>query len=196
MSSSLRERKTGRSGALALSPAFATRIVRGVGEDGMSDLPGAIGAATSETSAVLAALFDRLAPVAYSLALRITGDRRTAELACERAMAVVVASTAEDRALEAAFLEAVREQALALAPTQASSAGRERTYLLATAVRAHLDSFEPAVRTALDLAYFGGMDLASIAAAVGTKTEELRPRLRAALLQLAAATRALEEDRS
>lgn len=56
-------------------------------------------------------------------------------------------------------------------------------------LRDALEAIEPAVRQALELAYFRGLDIHAIAEIVDTPAHELRPLLREALLSLGAATR-------
>lgn len=56
-------------------------------------------------------------------------------------------------------------------------------------LRDALEAIEPAVRQALELAYFRGLDIHAIAEIVGKPVHELRPLLREALLAMSAATR-------
>lgn len=147
------------------------------------------------------AFYARTSANAFGLALRITGDSAAAELACEDAYAALgaTASGIEDALrLEARFLASVREFALARRPADArvnadSSDPAERSYTIVNAVRDSLATLDPLAQQALDLAYFGGLNVQQIAEVTGKPASELRPILRDALLRLGAATRQQEE---
>lgn len=163
---------------------------------------------SSDTAAIAAgdseairAFYTRTSANAYGLALRITSDAATAEIACEDAYAglTTLAGGLEGGGnLEAVFLAAVREQALKHRPhlttvnVDSSDPGKP-SYTIVNAVRDSLATLDPLAQQALDLAYFGGLNVQQIAEVTGKPASELRPILRDALLRLGAATRQHEE---
>ncbi len=63
-------------------------------------------------------------------------------------------------------------------------------------LRDALDAVEPVARQALDLAYFGGLDIHAISEILGRPVADLRTLLRDTLLDLGAATRVEENART
>lgn len=63
-------------------------------------------------------------------------------------------------------------------------------------LREALDTIEPTARQALDLAYFGGLDIHAISEILNRPVPDLRVLLRDTLLGLSAATRTEENART
>ncbi len=143
----------------------------------------------------VAAFYAKTSAQAYGLALRILDRTSLAERACESAYAEVphLATTASsERELETMFLGRVRVisvEMLAETSTATPTVPGEPSYTIVNSVRESLATLEGTSRQALELAYYGGMSVAQIAAMLGRDEGEIRRLLREALLGLGAATR-------
>ncbi len=113
---------------------------------------------------------------AFSLALRITGERALAEEAAEAAYGRL-----KEPYSEAALFEAVRAEALRLAPRSGEAA---QSYVQATVIRAAFESLGTLQRSALELAHSGGLGVQAIAEVLGEEPAVIRGALREALLTL------------
>ena len=137
---------------------------------------------------------ERTLPAAYSLALRICGDAKQAGAVCERSYAeltaIVTGTAAWSQSDELRFLARVRAHALAgrrESPTgthgssvraNRSDEGHERGWQALGAAGA-------LGKQAVELAYFGGMNAASIAELLEEPVETVRAAMRKALLAVA-----------
>jgi DNA-directed RNA polymerase specialized sigma24 family protein len=144
-------------------------------------------------------LYDRAAAVAYGLALRITGDPHRAEAILVAAF-TAAAGWPDDLGGCSAFdrlVQDVRARALAHrrvsdgpGPPDAGGAtvvGFCRDPHAIAAVRGALAGLDAMDREILDRAYFEGQSAAALAARFGVGEPEVRRRLRAALVRVAAA---------
>ena len=136
-------------------------------------------------SDAFAAFYDATSTTAFSVALRITRDRPSAERACEEAY-LEAWRDAGNRGDVGRLLELVRDHAVAArkgssAPTPSEVAGP-------SSVTAALDNTEPLGRRAVELAYFGGLSVPEVASILETTAAEVRRAMRVAMLSLAAAT--------
>lgn len=156
----------------------------------------------------LGAVYDRFGGLVYTVALRVTGDRQTAEevtqdvfqgvwqtagsyQAGRGACAAWLVGIARHRAIDA--IRSKRERARTREQTYdqgsfAETAGApdpELTDLdLREAVRAALDSLPPAQRQAVELAFYGGLTRVEIAERLGEPIGTIKTRLRLGLLKL------------
>lgn len=128
--------------------------------------------------------YDRTATAAFSLALRITGDRERAARACEAAYVEAWNNRAGEAASESALLGTVRVQALAIGAIPPSTEREDGSYISPKQVRDVLDRQPPEVRRALELAYFGGLPVSEIAELLAVPAPSLRTAMRRALLEL------------
>lgn len=167
--------------------------------------------------AALAALYDRYHVLAFTIALRITGDRAVAEEVLQDifhavwrgaagfqpsgSVAAWLIGIARHRAIDAtrraAFRARVREQPLE--PTRALPAEGQLEEEIARGmagerVRAALQMLAPAQREAIELAYYGGLSHSEIAARLGAPLGTVKTRLRLGLLGLRRALGEPEPD--
>jgi RNA polymerase sigma-70 factor (ECF subfamily) len=167
--------------------------------------------------AALGAVYDRYCGLVYTIALRVTGDRQTAEevtqdvfqgvwqtagsyQAGRGACAAWLVGIARHRAIDAS--RSKRERARSREHTYdqgtfAETAGApdpELTDLdLREAVRAALDALPPAQRQAVELAFYGGLTRVEIAERLGEPIGTVKTRLRLGLLKLRDALRSIVE---
>ena len=140
--------------------------------------------------------YDATSMTAYSLALRITRDARSAETVCEDAYVEYwrgrTAGAAERfPQCQSRLLGMVRQHAVKLRPEREGkvewprSASASTAYTSAGTVRAALDGLGNHERSALELVYFGGLGVSEVAEQLKATVHEVRGFLRSALLTLA-----------
>lgn len=166
--------------------------------------------------AALGELYDRYAALVYAIALRITGDRQTAEEVMQdvfqniwqtaggfrRQAGLVVhwlIGISRHRAIDA--LRSKRERARrrevtgvdvgTLLPAGVESVLEQR--ILRETVRAALADLPPAQRQAIEMAYYGGLTQSEIAEQLGEPLGTIKTRLRLGLLKLRDVLRSLVE---
>jgi RNA polymerase sigma-70 factor, ECF subfamily len=158
--------------------------------------------------AALGVLYDRYIRLVYAIALRITGDRQTAEEVVQDTFQNVwqtagsfqqrlssgstwLLSIARHRAIDATrskrerarSREQILDQALTIADqSQPEHEVEER--LRRERVRAALGELPPNQRQAIELAYYGGFSRAEIAQSLGEPLGTIKTRMRLALLKL------------
>lgn len=142
------------------------------------------------------AFYDATSIAAYSVALRVAGERLAAEAACEAAYlqvwresrgAVAEQSKAELRLLEVVRTEALRRRtAVAGSQPSVSRASTPERMAVATA----LEKAPALGRRAVELAYFGGLSVPEIAVMLESSVAELRQAMRETMLSVASATKA------
>jgi RNA polymerase sigma-70 factor (ECF subfamily) len=167
--------------------------------------------------AALGVVYDRYGGLVYTIALRVTGDRQTAEEVTQDvfqsvwqsaggyqsgrgACAAWLAGIARHRAIDA--MRSRRERARTREQTYdggtfAETAGAPDPQLtdldLREAVRAALDSLPNAQRQAVELAFYGGLSRAEIAEQLGEPLGTVKTRLRLGMLKLRDLLRSLAE---
>ncbi|WP_322513129.1 sigma-70 family RNA polymerase sigma factor [Chloroflexus sp.] len=168
--------------------------------------------------AALGALYDRYASLVYAIALRITGDRQTAEEVMQDVFQNVwqtaggfrqqtgavsgwMIGIARHRAIDA--LRSKRERARSrelsgvdLGVMPAAMGGVEddvEQRALREAVRAALADLPPAQRQAIEMAYYGGLTQTEIAERLGEPLGTVKTRLRLGLTKLRDGLRSLLE---
>lgn len=157
--------------------------------------------------AALAALYDRYSVLAFTIALRITGDRAVAEEVLQDvfhavwrsaggfrppgSVAAWLVGIARHRAIDAtrtaSFRARLREHGLGPALELAADDQPEdqaARRLAAERVRAALGRLPRAQREAIALAYYGGLSQTEIAAHTGASLGTVKTRLRLAILSL------------
>jgi RNA polymerase sigma-70 factor, ECF subfamily len=158
--------------------------------------------------AALGAIYDRYGRLVYTIALRITGDRETAEEVVQDVFQNVwqaarsyqpgigsfsswLLGIARHRAIDATRSKRerarTREQALDFDRPAGDEASLENTVaqgMLRDTVRAALDALPPNQRQAIELAYYGGLTRAEIAERLGEPLGTIKTRLRLGLLKL------------
>ena len=159
-------------------------------------------------SAALGALYDRYGRLVFTIALRITGDRETAEEVTQDAFQNVWQSAggfqsssgafsswlmgiARHRAIDATrsrrFRARAREEDLSFEhpSDDANSPESQATArLLRETVYAALSELPPAQRQAIELAYYGGLTRTEIAEKLGEPLGTVKTRLRLGLQKL------------
>ncbi|MFN8506323.1 MAG: sigma factor-like helix-turn-helix DNA-binding protein [Dehalococcoidia bacterium] len=151
--------------------------------------------AAASAEAGFEAFYERTVGAAYSLALRITGDREHAAHACEGAYADAWQERAGAGApRERDLLARVRVRALEIGAIPPSTEDEDGSYIGAKQVREVLARQQPEVRRALELAYFGGLPVSEISELLGMPAPPLRAAMRAALLELGALGRKGQEE--
>lgn len=157
--------------------------------------------------AALAALYDRYRGLAFTIALRVTGDHAVAEEVLQDifhavwrsaggfqpsgSVAAWLVGIARHRAIDATRAAPFRargherglEPAVALASDELPEEQIARR-LVGEQVRAALGRLPHVQRQALELAYYGGMSQSEIAARLGAPLGTVKTRLRLGLLQL------------
>ena len=155
----------------------------------------------------LGALYDRYGTLVFAIALRVTGDRLTAEEVTQDVFQIVWQQTAGFRAtsgtLPAWIIGITRNRAIDRIRSQRSRA-RQRdipidsgdpavyrdtvdvadTAAICCDVRAALRGLPVEQRQVLDLAYYGGLTTAEIASSTGTPIGTVKTRLRLGLIKL------------
>jgi RNA polymerase sigma-70 factor, ECF subfamily len=167
--------------------------------------------------AALGAVYDRYGGLVYTIAMRVTGDRQTAEEVTQDVFQGVwqtAGSYQAGRGACAAWLVGIaRHRAIDAARSKRERArSREQTYDQGTfaettgapdpeltdldlreAVRAALDSLPPAQRQAVELAFYGGLTRVEIAERLGEPLGTVKTRLRLGLLKLRDLLRSIAE---
>lgn len=137
---------------------------------------------------------ERTLPAAYALALRICGNAKQAASACERSYAewsaTATGAARWSQAEELRFLGRVRAHALARRRESnegnpESSASARRSYEGHEKGWEALGAADALGKQAVELAYFGGMNAASIAELLEEPAEVVRAAMRRALLPVA-----------
>jgi RNA polymerase sigma-70 factor, ECF subfamily len=158
--------------------------------------------------AALGAVYDRYGGLVYTIALRVTGDRQTAEEVTQDVFQGVwqtAGSYQAGRGACAAWLVGIaRHRAIdAIRSKRERARTREQTYDRGTfaetagapdpevtdfdlreAVRAALDSLPVAQRQAVELAFYGGFTRVEIAERLGEPIGTIKTRLRLGLMKL------------
>ncbi|WP_298404444.1 sigma-70 family RNA polymerase sigma factor [uncultured Chloroflexus sp.] len=159
--------------------------------------------------AALGVLYDRYASLVYAIALRVTGDRQTAEEVMQdvfqsiwqtaggfqRQTGVVAAwiiGITRHRAID--VLRSKRERARhrevtgidvrTLPPSAGGVEGDVEQRILYEAVRAALADLPSAQRQAIEMAYYGGLTQTEIAERLGEPLGTVKTRLRLGLIKL------------
>lgn len=167
--------------------------------------------------AALGALYDRYIRLVYAVALRITGDRETAEEVVQDVFQSIwqtagsfqpgvgsfsawLLGIARHRAIDATRSKRERARAREQALDTDRSAGAESHLddevarrMLRDAVREALDALPASQRQAIELAYYGGLTRAEIAARLNEPLGTVKTRLRLGLLKLRDLLRHVEE---
>jgi RNA polymerase sigma-70 factor (ECF subfamily) len=165
----------------------------------------------------LGAIYDRYGRLVFSIALRITGDRETAEEVVQDVFQNVwqaagsyqpglgtfsswLLGITRHRAIDATRSKRerarAREQALDADWQIAADSGLDREVaqsILRDAVRAALGELPPNQRQAIELAYYGGLTRAEIAERLGEPLGTIKTRLRLGLLKLRGLLDAFQE---
>lgn len=158
--------------------------------------------------AALATLYDRYIRLVYTVALRITGDRETAEEVVQDVFQTIWQAAASFQPNSGAFapwlLGITRHRAIDATRTKRARArARERPIedlhpvgaeaqvdhevdqrLLREAVREALAELPSSQRQAIELAYYGGLTRAEIATQLNEPLGTIKTRLRLGLLKL------------
>lgn len=165
----------------------------------------------------LGVVYDRYGGLVYTIALRVTGDRQTAEEVTQDVFQGVwqtAGSYQSGRGACAAWLVGIaRHRAIDASRSKRERArNREQTYDqgvfaettgapdpeltdldLREAVRAALDALPPAQRQAVELAFYGGLTRVEIAERLGEPLGTVKTRLRLGLLKLRDLLRSIAE---
>jgi RNA polymerase sigma-70 factor (ECF subfamily) len=168
--------------------------------------------------AALGAIYDRYGRLVYTVALRITGDRETAEEVVQDVFQNVwqaagsfqpgagtfsawLMGITRHRAIDATRSKRERardrEQTLDLDFSTGQESGIEREVaqsLLCDAVRDALGELPPNQRQAIELAYYGNLTRAEIAERLGEPLGTVKTRLRLGLLKLRDLLRTFQEE--
>lgn len=168
-----------------------------------------LGLITQREEAALGALYDRYAALVYTIALRITGDRQTAEEVMQDVFQSVwqtaggfqqtlgavsgwIVGIARHRAIDATRTKRERartrevtgiDQTTLPFAAPAADAGIEH-YALSEAVRTALADLPQNQRQAIELAYYGGLTRVEIAERLGEPLGTVKTRLRLGLSKL------------
>lgn len=158
--------------------------------------------------AALGALYDRYGALVYTIALRITGDRQTAEEVVQDVFQAIwqtagsfqpglgaaaswVVGIARHRAIDATRSKRerarTREQTIeggVFADPDGNPDASAVQIDLREAVRSALDTLPPSQRQAVELAYYGGLTRVEIADRLGEPIGTVKTRLRLGLLKL------------
>jgi len=159
----------------------------------------------------LAAIYDRYHRLLYALALRITGDHATVEEVLQDtfhavwrsvggyqpggSLAAWLIGIVRHRAIDATrsrlFQARVREHALDEATSEAAGSADDQIdhILLRQVVRAALSELSAEQRQAIDLAYYGGLTTAEVAARLGAPHGTVKSWIRQGITRLREALR-------
>lgn len=168
----------------------------------------------------LAALFDRYAPSAFGLAVRVCNNRSLAEDVLQEAFVSIwqragrfnpeigsvttyLLAIVHNKAVDAVRHEEVRrrlearEEAAALRPEPSADEVSDATWLriLRCQVRSAIASLSVPQREALELAYFAGLSHREVAETLGIPLGTAKSRLRDGLIRLRSSLSHLREDR-
>ena len=164
----------------------------------------------------LGAIYDRYGRLIYTIALRITGDRESAEEVTQDVFQAVWQSAgsfqptgnfsawligiARHRAIDATrsrrHRARAREELLddeRMAGRGAESDGYADVLMLRAVVRAALAELPASQRQAIELGYYGGLTHTEIAAQLGEPVGTVKSRMRMGLLKLRELLKAVEE---
>jgi RNA polymerase sigma-70 factor (ECF subfamily) len=168
--------------------------------------------------AALGAVYDRYGRLVYTVALRVTGDRETAEEVVQDVFQNVWQAAGSFQPQMGAFsswlLGITRHRAIDATRSKRERArAREQTLdfdlpigpageieravgqtLLRDAVREALEELPPNQRQAIELAYYGNLTRAEIADRLGEPLGTVKTRLRLGLLKLRDLLRPFQED--
>jgi len=154
--------------------------------------------------AALGTIYDRYHRLVYAIALRIVGDRESAEEVVQDVFQAVWQSAgsfqaggnfsawligiARHRAIDATrsrrFRSRAREELLDDERVAGPADGPAELLLLRSVVRAALDELPAAQRRAIELGYYGGLTHVEIAARLGEPVGTVKSRMRMGLLRL------------
>jgi RNA polymerase sigma-70 factor, ECF subfamily len=173
---------------------------------------------TRRHEAALGAVYDRYGRLVYTVALRVTGDRETAEEVVQDVFQNVWQAAGSFQPRVGAFsswlLGITRHRAIDATRSKRERArAREQTLdfdmpigpggeierevgqtLLRDAVREALEGLPPSQRQAIELAYYGNLTRAEIADRLGEPLGTVKTRLRLGLLKLRDLLRPFEEE--
>jgi RNA polymerase sigma-70 factor (ECF subfamily) len=158
----------------------------------------------------LGALYDRYGRLIFSMALRITGDRQTAEEVTQDVFQIVWQQTAAFRpasgTIAAWIIGITRHRAIdrirtqrhkarqkdapiddAMAAVLSDNSSVENDSVLRSDIRAALGDLPNEQRHVIELAYYGGLTTVEIASSMGTPVGTVKTRLRLGLSRLRAA---------
>jgi RNA polymerase sigma-70 factor, ECF subfamily len=158
----------------------------------------------------LGALYDRYGRIIFSMALRVTGDRLTAEEVTQDVFQVVWQQTAAFRAasgsVAAWMIGITRHRAIdrirsqrhkarqrdtpiddAMAAMLSDNSSVENDAVIRSDIRAALGELPIEQRHVVELAYYGGLTTVEIASSMGTPVGTVKTRLRLGLSRLRAA---------
>ncbi len=168
----------------------------------------------------LGALYDRYGRVSYAIALRVTGDRQTAEEVVQDVFQQIwqtasgfraesgaagtwLMSIARHRAIDATRSKRerarTRESMLEESRIDERRDGPEAEVVRRSTgedIRSALATLPPAQRQAIDMAYFGGLSRPEIAQALGEPVGTIKARLRLGLTKLRDALAHYDETES
>jgi RNA polymerase sigma-70 factor (ECF subfamily) len=167
--------------------------------------------------AALGAVYDRYGGLVYTIALRVTGDRQTAEEVAQDvfqgvwqtagsyqagrgACAAWLVGITRHRAIDAMRSKRerarTREQTIEVggfAETTGAPDPQMSDFDVRDSVRSALDTLPPPQRQAIELAYYGGLTRVEIAERLGEPLGTVKTRLRLGLLKLRDLLRPLAE---
>jgi RNA polymerase sigma-70 factor, ECF subfamily len=155
----------------------------------------------------LGALYDRYGRIVFGIALRVTGDRLTAEEVTQDVFHIVWQQTAGFRpgsgTVAAWIVGITRHRAIdrirsqrhkarqrdtpiddTMAATLTDNASLENEAVSRSDVRAALGELPAEQRQAIEMAYFGGLTAGEIASSMGTPVGTVKTRLRLGLTRL------------
>jgi RNA polymerase sigma-70 factor, ECF subfamily len=168
--------------------------------------------------AALGAIYDRYGSLVYAIALRVTGDRQTAEEVVQDVFQSVWTTTATFRPELGRFspwisgvarhraIDAVRSkrerartreqtiEAMVLFDPKGGPEDEASQTVLRDAVRAALDELPQNQRQAVEMAYYGGLTRVEIAERLGEPVGTVKTRLRLGLVKLRDLLRAFADD--
>jgi len=142
----------------------------------------------------LSGLYDRYSRLIYSVALRITGDRAAAAEALEDVFEAIWQFPGSFQAGDSVAGWLIRmTRYRAIDANRSHSRAYEEAVDDEHAARAALAQLPAAQRRVLELAYYGGLTYAEIAARLGEPVGTVKSRMRLGLTRLRALMRAAQE---